>query len=103
MNLRKQYEKEYPERVGETDKVFAESLYIEWLEAKVIAVQPDVSGNEALRVAVDFAEIERLIEEYKKEELPNSNEPFHHEAEAAAGFKYFIKWLKRKSAKATDR
>lgn len=42
MNPRKQYEKEHPERAGEADKIFAESLYIEWLEAKVIAAQPDV-------------------------------------------------------------
>lgn len=42
MNIQRQYEKEHPERIGETDKVFAESLYIEWLEAKVIAVQNDV-------------------------------------------------------------
>lgn len=45
MNPRKQYEKEHPERVGETDKEFAEYLYIEWLEAKVIAAKPDVNGE----------------------------------------------------------
>ena len=64
MNIRRQYEQEHPERIGETDKDFAESLYMEWLEAKVIAVQNDVSGNEAQQkenkkeseVAVAFAD-----------------------------------------------
>jgi len=40
--------------------------------------------------------IEKLIDEYKKEELLNANVPFHYEAEIATGFKYFIKWLKRR-------
>lgn len=45
MNIRRQYQHEHPERIGETDKEFAESLYTEWLEAKVIAAKNDVSGS----------------------------------------------------------
>jgi len=41
--------------------------------------------------------MENLINEFKKECLPDANEPFHHEAEIAAGFKHFIEWLKKKS------
>ena len=33
--LREQYFKEHPERVGETDIAFRESLYTEWLESKL--------------------------------------------------------------------
>lgn len=43
-------------------------------------------------------DIKRLFEEYKKEHLPNASEPFHHEAEIAAGFKYFLLWMERKVA-----
>ena len=43
--------------------------------------------------------IEKLVKEYEKEELPSANVPFHYEAEAAAGLKYFIKWLKKKTKK----
>ncbi len=39
--------------------------------------------------------IEKLLNDYKKEELPGSDEPFHYDAEAAAGFKFFVEWLKR--------
>ena len=42
-------------------------------------------------------EIKKLIKEFKKEELPNANTPFHYEAEQAAGFDYFIEWLTKKS------
>ena len=45
---------------------------------------------------LDIAHIEELIEQYKKEELPDCEKPFHYEAEAAAGLKYFVEWLKRK-------
>lgn len=37
-----------------------------------------------------------LIELYKKECLPNANEPYHYEAEITAGLNNFIEWLKNK-------
>lgn len=40
--------------------------------------------------------IEKLLKEYIKKELPNGNEPYHHETEVVAGIKYFIEWLKPK-------
>lgn len=39
-------------------------------------------------------EIEKLINDYIKEELKYADVPFHYEAEIAAGFKHFIEWLK---------
>lgn len=39
--------------------------------------------------------IEKLINQYKKEEMPDADSPYHHEAEIASGFKYFIEWLKK--------
>ena len=50
-------------------------------------VLADVSGS---------LHIEKLLNEYKKEQMPDADEPFHHEAEIAAGFRFFIEWLKRK-------
>jgi len=37
--LRKQFKKEHPETIGETDKAFDDSNYIDWLEAKVEALK----------------------------------------------------------------
>lgn len=41
-------------------------------------------------------EIKHLIELYKSEELKSANEPFHYEAEMAAGLRYFLIWLDTK-------
>jgi len=40
-----------------------------------------------------------LIEEYKEKELPHRNEPYHYEAEIAAGLKYFEIFIKEKLSK----
>lgn len=75
-------------------------------EAKVfssnamLAVTSDSTENKKeSEVAVAFADIQKLIEEYKKEQLPHHKEPFHYEAEIASGFKYFLKWIKDKKGK----
>lgn len=41
--------------------------------------------------------LEKLLNEYKKEELPNAESPYHHEAEIASGLKYLILWVKNKN------
>jgi len=43
------------------------------------------------------ANVEILINDFKKEQLPNAKVPFHYEAEIAAGLEHFIKWLKNKN------
>lgn len=52
----------------------------------------EISENKTVNVA----QIEDLIQEFKDEELPDSDVPFHHEAEIAAGMSCFIAWLHRK-------
>lgn len=42
--------------------------------------------------------VEWLLNEYKKDQLPDADSPFHHEAEIAAGFKSFIIWLRHKES-----
>jgi hypothetical protein len=42
---------------------------------------------------------EDLINEFIKEELPDANSAYHHEAEIAAGFRLFIKWMTKKNIK----
>jgi len=37
--------------------------------------------------------IKTLIDKFKSEELPDAEEPFHHEAEIWAGMQRFITWL----------
>jgi len=41
-------------------------------------------------------EIKNLIYQFKKEELPNAESPFHYEAEIWAGMKSFLMWLEIK-------
>ncbi len=55
--------------------------------------------NEALAVAdvSGSLHIEKLMEEYKKEQMPDANTPFHHESEIASVFNHFILWVKRKN------
>jgi len=51
--------------------------------------QPAVSGSL-------LVEIKTLLEQYRDEEMPNWNVPFHYEAEGWASMKYFIQWLERR-------
>ena len=44
-----------------------------------------------------LVEIKTLLEQYRDEEMPNWNAPFHYEAEGWASMKYFIQWLERRS------
>ena len=44
-----------------------------------------------------LVEIKTLLEQYRDEEMPNWNAPFHYEAEGWASMKYFIQWLERKN------
>jgi len=37
--------------------------------------------------------IKKAIEQYKKEELPDFETPYHYEAEIWSGMKSFIAWL----------
>lgn len=44
-------------------------------------------------------EIERRIGEFKEQELPDRNIPYHFEAEISAGLDAFLNWLKSKLLK----
>jgi len=44
-------------------------------------------------------EIERRVTEFKEQELPDRNIPFHFEAEISAGIDSFLLWLKSKLTK----
>jgi hypothetical protein len=59
-------------------------------EQKQPLQQPLVSGSL-------LEEIKTLLEQYRDEEMPNWNAPFHYEAEGWASMKYFIEWLERRS------
>lgn len=53
-------------------------------------------GAQQRALGFEEGNIEKLITQYIKEELPDANSPYHHEAEIAAGFEYFIEWVKKK-------
>lgn len=44
-----------------------------------------------------LAEIKSLVEQYRDEEMPDWNTPYHYDAEGWAAMKYFIQWLERNS------
>lgn len=52
--------------------------------------QPIVSGSLLI-------EVKTLLEQYRDEEMPNWNTPFHYDAEGWSAMEYFIQWLERKS------
>lgn len=53
-------------------------------------------SNKTKIKSTDIEIVERFINQYREEELPNRNQPYHYDAEADAGFKYFLIWLKNK-------
>lgn len=42
-------------------------------------------------------EAKKLLLEYRDNEMPDWNTPYHYEAEGWASMKYFMKWLDNKS------
>lgn len=52
--LRKQFKIDKPETVGETDKAFDDSNYIDWLESKIQAMQ-QVKNNDSLHSIIELA------------------------------------------------
>ena len=46
---------------------------------------------------IKIEEIKKLLIEYRDEEMPGWNEPFHYHAEGWASMEYFLEWLKRKT------
>jgi hypothetical protein len=47
---------------------------------------------------ISIEEIKKLLHQFKKEELPNAEEPYHYEEETWQGMKHFIEWLERKES-----
>ena len=46
--------------------------------------------------SLDIKEVKKALHEYKKQELPDSESPYHFEAEIWAGMEHFMFWLKDK-------
>lgn len=84
MKLRIEYSRE-------TDLTFSDNIpsYADWLEKK-LALSQHFSGSL-------LVEIKTLLEQYRDEEMPDWNTPYHYDAEGWAAMKYFIQWLERKS------
>lgn len=45
---------------------------------------------------LSIEDIKKAVYQFKKEELPDAEVPFHYEAEIWAGMKSFIRWLEAK-------
>lgn len=54
---------------------------------------------EELFKSTEVDNIKSLIDQYIKEELPDSDVPFHYNSEAATGMKFFKRWLEDKQTK----
>ena len=51
-----------------------------------------------LRVSGSFREkVKKLLIEYRDEQMPEWNTPYHYDTEGWASMEYFIKWLNQKS------
>ena len=56
---------------------------------------PDWHEIAARKIYATF-DIQVLIEEYREQELPNRNQPYHYAAEIAAGLNGLIEFIKNK-------
>lgn len=83
--------------------------YRSWVGQKYPDLTHKLFDSDVETFAVEFVEhlmkgsstveeIKNLINQYKKEKLPDADVPFHYESEIASGFKYFIKWLETKNS-----
>lgn len=52
--------------------------------------------NKEEKEKLSIEEIKNYIFQFKKEELPDAEAPFHYEAEIWSGMKHFIRWLENK-------
>ena len=43
--------------------------------------------------------MKNLLDEYKKEKMPDAETPFHYEAEAWSTMKRFLAWVKERESK----
>ncbi len=44
----------------------------------------------------DIIEVEKAIKQYKKEQLPDAETPYHFESEIWSGMKSFLRWIESK-------
>ena len=51
----------------------------------------------AVSGALHIEETKKLLIQYRDEEMPNWNEPYHYEAEGWQSMLHFLEWLERKS------
>jgi hypothetical protein len=59
-----------------------------------------VSKNESLHLvssSFNVEEVEKAIKQYKKEQLPDAETPYHFDAEIWSGMKSFLRWIESKS------
>lgn len=81
---------------GRTDKIsqnglklIAEKFREQQQQLKNLNI-PDTSSS------LDVGKIKKTLEQYRDEEMPGWDTPFHHDAEGWAAMKYFIRWLESK-------
>jgi len=73
------------------DEVIENGLSLVNLMLEAIEIKTSENIN-----TLTINQIEKLINDFKNEELPDADTPFHYEKEIAAGFKDFVKWLKKR-------
>ena len=77
-------------RLGKREEMIHEPKKLtEALDMVLTQVKSNNSGS-------FLSKIKTLLEQYRDEEMPDWNTPFHYNAEGWASMRYFINWLEDK-------
>ena len=76
-------------RLGKREGMYDPKKLTQALNVVLTQVKSNNSGSY-------LSKIKTLLEQYRDEEMPDWNTPFHCDAEGWASMKYFINWLEDK-------
>ena len=54
-----------------------------------------LNKSDKAKESIDYTNLEKIVNQFVKEELPDSNVPFHPQSEIASIFKIFLNWVKK--------
>jgi len=67
------------------------------IEKKILNSQTKKLDIPVVSDSLHIEETKKLLLQYRDEEMPDWNTPFHYQSEGWATMKYFLQWLESKS------